>query len=80
MIEDPLPKDSKESYFLQLSDLVAYIIYLYKVVDLGLGKLPNRFPTKIDIKKIIEWIEKLKGSFNLQASEKDPYGIVCYPQ
>jgi|SRR5690554_2036649 len=29
LIEDPLPKDSKESFFIQLSDLVSYIVFLY---------------------------------------------------
>jgi hypothetical protein len=29
LIEDPLPKSSRESYFIQISDMVAYVVYLY---------------------------------------------------
>lgn len=32
LIEDPLPKSSKESYFIQISDMVAYIVYLYLLI------------------------------------------------
>ena len=80
LIEDPLPKNSKESYYIQLADMVAYIVYLYSTLKLKVGKLPNRLPNKINEDKIIEWMELLKGSFNLEASGSSKYGIVCYPK
>jgi len=35
LIEDLLQKESKESYFIQISDLVAYIVYLYSLKNLN---------------------------------------------
>jgi len=32
LIEDPLPKNSKESYFIQLADLMAFVVSLYESV------------------------------------------------
>lgn len=80
LIEDPLPKNSRESYFIQLSDLVAYITYLYSIYSLNIGQLPNRMPSIVDQKKIINWMERMKNSLNLEASGSDDYGVVCYPK
>jgi hypothetical protein len=80
LIEDPLPKNSRESYFIQLSDLVAYIVYLYSIQKLEVGNMPNRLPTNVSNKRIFQWMDKLKGSINLEASSSDKYGIVCYPK
>lgn len=78
LIEDPLPKDSKESHFIQISDLVSYIVSLYSVHTLGVGTVHNRLPKTIDQVKVISWMNKLKNSLNTEASSRDPYGVVCY--
>lgn len=80
LIEDPLPKSSRQSYFIQLSDLVAYIVYLHKLTELEVGTLPSRIPNSVDAAKLKEWLDTLKPRLNLEASKTDSYGIVCYPK
>ncbi|MBM3151216.1 MAG: DUF3800 domain-containing protein [Chloroflexi bacterium] len=80
LIEDPLPKDSKESYFIQLADLISFVVYLRSIDITKIGHYPARLPASISPAKIDEWLERLKPALNLQASSKDPFGIVYYPQ
>jgi hypothetical protein len=80
LIEDPLQKDSKESYFIQLVDLVAYVVYVYAMKTLGLDGLSARMPAEIDLAKVTAWMDALRDSFNLRACESDPYGIVWHPK
>lgn len=79
LIEDPLPKSSKESYFIQLSDLIAFIVYNYKLLELGVDVLHNRMPTGVDLMKLKSWLDRLLPSLNVAASAEQ-YGIVCYPK
>ena len=80
LIEDPLPKNSKESYFIQLADLVSFVVYLRSVSLTQTGKFPSRLPHSVTSEKVTEWMERLKPAFNLNASGKDPYGVVYHPQ
>ena len=80
MIEDPLPKDSKESHFIQTSDLVAFVVYQYCLETTGAGKLHGRMPQNVNSDTIVGWMDRLKPSLNLRASGDDPYGIVMHPK
>ena len=79
LIEDPLPKDSKESYFIQLADLVAQIVYIRAIVETGVGKLHGRTPAAVNPQLVVNWLDRLAPSLNLQASTKHPHGIVYHP-
>ncbi|MBP8016526.1 DUF3800 domain-containing protein [Candidatus Gracilibacteria bacterium] len=80
MIEDPLPKKSDESYFIQISDMISYIVFLYsqrKFVDNT--KWANRVTNILSYGDEINLLDKIKNVLNLKASLND-YGIVYYPK
>jgi hypothetical protein len=79
LIEDPLPKDSSESYFIQLADLVACVVSLYAVVTQKVGKFPNRMPKIINDKRVYAWMEMLNPVLNLKAAGDDQYGVKFHP-
>lgn len=79
LIEDPLPKDSSESYFIQLADMVACIASLYAVVTQKVGSLPRRLPGLIDQERIVSWMEMLKPVLNLKAAGDNEYGVKFHP-
>jgi hypothetical protein len=79
LLEDPLPKNSDESYFIQIADSIAYIVYLYLTKNLIGNKLANRVANKITYDDIINLLNLIKSKLNLNAS-KNEYGIVIYPK
>ena len=80
LIEDPLPKDSKSSFFIQTADLVAHVVYLHTLAKLGIGSYSPRLPQALTPKKAEEWLLRMIGSLNIDASGPDPYGVVVYPK
>ena len=81
LIEDPLPKKSSESYFIQLADTCSCLISLYAKQNacstkIGWGK---RIRNVLDYGDEITPMKILKPKLNLMANKKNPYGIVVYP-
>ncbi len=79
LIEDPLPKDSRDSYFIQLCDLVAFVVYSHCLTATGVAAFSNRLAALITPAQVTAWMDQLKPSFNVLASASDPYGIVVHP-
>lgn len=81
MIEDPLPKASSESYFIQLADMVSYIVNLYaKRHFLPDANWPNRILNVLKYGDELELLNIAKPVLNLQASTANEYGIAHYPK
>jgi len=79
LIEDPLEKDSKESYFIQIADFVSFVVYQYVTYKIG-ASVANRLGILITEDKTKEWLETMKPTLNLKASKDDEFGVVIYPR
>jgi len=80
LIEDPIQKDSTESYFIQLADFVSFVIYLYAHFETGVGKTHGRMPMGIDQTKVLRWMDQMRPSLNTRAAGDDEYGVKIYPR
>lgn len=81
LIEDPLPKSSSESYFIQIADMVSFLVSLFVKQNLSIPKLPwgKRIRSVLSYPDAVALLDILKPRFNLRASP-NPYGIVYYPK
>lgn len=80
LLEDPLPKNSKESYFIQICDLIAYLVYSYGLIKTGAGDLPNRLKSYLSIEQLYCWLDYLRPCLNLDAARDDKYGVKIHPK
>jgi hypothetical protein len=80
MIEDPLPKDSRESYFIQVADFVAFIVYLYALELTGSGRPHGRMPEEVTSERIGQWMQRMSRSLNTQAAADDRFGVKIHPR
>lgn len=81
IIEDPLSKESSESYFIQLIDAIATVVYLYSLQNLCITKIKwaNRILNVLTYGDEIVLLKLIGNNLNLKAS-KEKFGIVCYPK
>lgn len=81
LIEDPLPKRSSESYFIQLADTCSFIVSLYAKQNCCSTKMAwgKRVLQVLNYGDELALMDILKPKFNLKANRKNAYGIVCYP-
>jgi hypothetical protein len=80
LIEDPIQKDSTESYFIQLADYVSFVVYLYAHFESGVGSLHGRMPAAVDQAKVKDWMDRMRPSLNVKAAGDDDYGVKIYPR
>ena len=80
MVEDILEKDSSDSYFIQVSDFVSYIVNLYYKYIVLKKELQKRIESWLEIEDILKMINILSNIFNKKASLSNEYGFVIYPQ
>ncbi|MDD3051638.1 MAG: DUF3800 domain-containing protein [Candidatus Cloacimonetes bacterium] len=80
LIEDPLPKNSSESYFIQISDMISYIVNLYYLKEYLNEKWANRVYSILENGDEMKMLDLIHDILNLEASTGDKYGIVHYPK
>lgn len=79
LIEDPLPKNSNESYYIQVADFISFFLYLYVLKQKEIDKWHNRL-NWLNLNNVVDIIEKITPILNTEASRKEKYGIVLYPK
>lgn len=82
LIEDPLPKPSSESYFIQLADTISFVVSLYSKRQMCSPAVPwaKRVRDVLQDGDEILLMEKIKPRLNTKASRSNSFGIVCYPK
>lgn len=80
MIEDPLPKSSNDSFFIQLADFCSYISYLYIQRYNRKLPIPKRVSNVINDIELKALMDIIKPKMNLNASRNHEYGIYIHPK
>lgn len=79
LIEDPLPKNSNESHFIQVCDFVSFCFYLYILKINGIDSWGARLSWLSD-HHLSQIIDSLKPVLNIKASRDSAFGLVVYPK
>ena len=80
LLEDPMEKESTQSYFIQFSDFISFIVYHKLMKELSINE-PSRKIEEFGHDKIDCLFQKVRSIFNLKAcSDRREDGIFIYPK
>lgn len=82
LLEDPLPKNSDQSYFVQLADMIAFIVTLYARQNLCKNPVAwgKRTLQVLQPGDEVELLRMMKPILNTKASASSEFGVVYYPK
>lgn len=82
LIEDPLAKKSHESYFIQISDLISFVVSMYVKQNIFSPKIAwgKRLLNVFKYGEEIVLMKYLKPVINLKANSSNEFAIVTYPK
>ena len=82
MLEDPLPKSSDQSHFIQIADIISFVASLYVRNNLRAVPSPwgKRILNVLQPGDEILLLNDMKPVLNQNASRNNEFGIVCYPK
>ena len=82
LLEDPLEKDSRQSYFLQMSDAISFVVYMYCMREILGKEFHHRIARFVDRSTVENMLQTLQPVLNTKASPHPycKYGIKIYPQ
>ncbi len=80
LVDGIFTADSRDSYFIQIADFIAFFVHLYCKAFLDQQPLPKRISEIVTMEKIINLFElwKKNEKLNLEASKKHSWGFVIY--
>lgn len=82
LIEDPLPKNSKDSYLIQVADMICFIVSLYAKQNLTAQKKNwnKRVLEVLTYGDEVKLLNIIKSKLNLKANSSNEFGFVYYPK
>lgn len=82
LLEDPLPKSSDQSYFIQLADFLAFVCQYYVKCEICQPSIPlgKRYMNALQNGDHVKLMNILTPILNTRASSTNVYGVVVYPK
>ncbi|MEI6309793.1 MAG: DUF3800 domain-containing protein [bacterium] len=81
LLEDPLEKDSSQSYFIQIADAISFVVYMFCMRSLLGKEFNNRIARFVDHQDVDALLQILTPVFNQKVGPPPygKYGIKVYP-
>ena len=80
LVEDPIQKQSNESFAIQIADFVSYMVYILIKYKFNPDTISTRLTPVLSEEFVLSILDTIRPVLNLQATKANKYGIVIYPK